>query len=153
MSLDATDKKLLSLLQKDCKQTTKVLSMQLDLSVTAVYERIKKLENSGVIKDYVALISKEKINKNLVAYCHVKLKQHTQDNVVQFENQITLLEEVLECYHISGEFDFLLKVIFSDMKEYREFMVEKITSLKQIGSTHTMFVIQEVKQSSIIAID
>lgn len=152
-TLDATDKKLLGLIQRDCKQTTKALSLQLDLSVTAVYERIKKLESAGIITDYIALVSKEKTDKNFVAYAHIKLKQHTQENVVEFETKAVQLEDVLECYHISGEFDFLLKVVFKDMKAYREFMVEKLTRLDQIGSSHSMFVIKEVKQTYAIKVD
>lgn len=150
--LDQTDKTLLNLLQQNCKQTTKALSNQLNLSVTAVYERIKKLEQHNIIKDYVALLNKEVINKGFVAFCHVKLTQHTQERVTKFESEVKNLEEVLECYHISGDYDYILKVLVADMEEFRTFMVEKLTKINHIGSTHSMFMISEIKHSTAIEI-
>ncbi|PSG88463.1 Lrp/AsnC family transcriptional regulator [Aurantibacter aestuarii] len=153
MVLDAIDKNILNLLQEDSKQTTKALSNQLNLSVTAVYERIRKLESNGFITNYVALISKEKINRGFVTFCHVKLIQHTQDYVMKFEKEIAQLPEILECYHVSGDYDYLIKVIVKDMKAFRKFMVEKLTTINHIGSTHSMFVINEVKQTHAINLD
>ena len=152
MTFDAIDKKLIALLQADSKQTNKELSNKLNLSVTAVYERIKKLENQGVISKYVALVKKEKVEKSFVAFCHIKLIQHTQDYVVKFEKEVANLAEVMECYHISGDYDYLLKVIVEDMEAFREFMVNKLTSINHIGSTHSMFVINEVKHTTAINI-
>ncbi|WP_323027050.1 Lrp/AsnC family transcriptional regulator [Gelidibacter japonicus] len=152
MNFDAIDKKLLKLLQTNSKRTNKELSNILNLSVTAVYERIRKLEKEGVISNYVALVQKEKANKNFVAFCHVKLVQHTQDYIIKFEKEVANLAEVMECHHISGDYDYLLKVIVSDMEDFREFMVSKLTSINHIGSTHSMFVINEVKQTTAITI-
>ena len=152
MNFDALDKQLLKLLQSDSKQTNKALAHQLNLSVTAVYERIKKLENNGVIKQYVALVNKEAIHKDFVAFCHVKLVQHSQDYVIRFEREVAKLSEVLECYHLSGDYDYLLKVIVEDMQEFRDFMVKKLTKIDHIGSTHSMFMINEVKHTTAITI-
>lgn len=152
MKIDEIDSKLLALLQEDSKQTNKELSNKLNLSVTAVYERIKKLEKAGVIDKYVALVKKEKINKDFVAFCHIKLVKHSQEYVVKFEKEVANLNEVLECYHISGDYDYLLKVLVEDMEAFREFMVEKLTSISHIGSTHSMFVISEVKHTTAISI-
>ena len=149
---DEIDKKLLGLLQKDSKQTNKELSNKLNLSVTAVYERIKKLEKQGVIKNYVALINKNRADKAFVAFCHIKLTQHTQDYVIKFEKEVAKLEEVLECYHISGDYDYLLKIIVKDMEAFREFMVNRLTKISHIGSTHSMFMINEVKHTTAISI-
>lgn len=148
LGLDAIDKKILYLLQKDSKQTNKQLSLQLNLSVTAIYERIRKLEKSGFIKGYVALVSKEKLNKSLIVFCQIKLVQHTKEYVVYFEREVAGLEEVMECFHVSGEYDYLLKVCVSDMEAFREFMVNKLTTLKHIGSTQSSFVINEVKSET-----
>jgi Lrp/AsnC family leucine-responsive transcriptional regulator len=150
MEFDNIDKKLLKLLQTNSKQTHKELSNKLDLSVTAVYERIKKLEREGVINNYVAILKKEKVNKSFVAFCHIKLIQHSQDYVMKFEKEVANLSEVLECYHISGDYDYLLKVLVKDMEAFREFMVKKLTTIDHIGSTHSMFVINEVKHSTAI---
>ena len=151
MGLDNTDKKLLGFLQTDSKQTNKMLSLKLGLSVTAVYERIRKLEKTGYIKGYVALLNKEKVEKGFVAFCSIKLLQHSKDFVVQFEREVAKLDEVLECYHISGDYDYLLKVIVEDMKAYREFMVKKLTKISHIGSTHSAFMINEVKHTTAIS--
>ena len=151
MIFDATDKKLLEYLQIDSKQTNKALANKLNLSVTAVYERIKKLEKAGFISGYIALVNKSKIERDFVVFCHVKLVQHSQDYVVKFEKEVAKLYEVLECYHLSGEYDYLLKVVVKDMVAFRAFMVEKLTSINHIGSTHSMFVINEVKYTTTIS--
>ncbi|MBD0822528.1 Lrp/AsnC family transcriptional regulator [Aestuariibaculum marinum] len=150
MIFDTTDKKLLEFLQADSKQTNKELANKLNLSVTAVYERIKKLEKEGFISKYVALVNKHQVNKAFVAFCHIKLDKHAQDVVIKFEKEVAKLNEVLECHHISGEYDYLLKVMVEDMTAFREFMVTKLTNINHIGSTHSMFVINEVKYSTAI---
>jgi Lrp/AsnC family leucine-responsive transcriptional regulator len=146
--MDAIDKKLLGLLQDDTKKTTKELSMVLNLSVTAVYERIKKLEREGVIRKYVALLDAKKVEKAFVVFCHIKLVQHTKDFITTFENEVMQLDEVLECFHVSGDYDYILKVAIQDMEAFREFMVTKLTGLQHIGSTHSSFVIGEVKHTT-----
>ena len=146
--MDAIDKKLLGLLQEDTKKTTKELSLILNLSVTAVYERIKKLEREGVIRNYVALLNRNKIEKAFVVFCHIKLIQHTKDVIHTFENEVVRLDEVTECFHVSGDYDYILKVSVKDMDAYREFMVTKLTGLQHIGSTHSSFMIGEVKNST-----
>ncbi|MGB3608402.1 MAG: Lrp/AsnC family transcriptional regulator [Psychroserpens sp.] len=146
--LDTIDKTLINLLQEDSKQTNKELSNKLNLSVTAVYERIKKLERNEIISKYVALINKKTVDKGFVAFCSIKLLQHTKQCVVDFEKDVSKLEEVLECYHISGEYDYLLKVLVCDMEEFREFMVKKLTTINHIGSTHSAFMINEVKHTT-----
>ncbi|MBE9490330.1 MAG: Lrp/AsnC family transcriptional regulator [Bacteroidetes bacterium] len=152
MKFDDIDKKLLDLVQLDSKQTNKELSNKLNLSVTAVYERIKKLERAGVIEKYVALVKKEVVNKSFVAFCHIKLVQHSQEYVIKFEKDVANLKEVLECYHISGDYDYLLKVLVKDMEEFREFMVKKLTTINHIGSTHSTFMISQVKHTTAISI-
>ena len=147
---DETDKKLLNLLQYDSKQTTKALSNQLGLSTTAAYERIKRLERNGIIRKYVALLDKEKIGRNFTAFCQVKLTQHLKPYVLQLEKHVMQIQEVTECHHISGDHDYLLKIHVNDMKEFREFIVGKLTALDNIGSTQSSFVINEVKYTTAI---
>ena len=148
MTLDAIDKKLLKLLQEDSKRTTKELSLKLDLSVTAVYERIKKLEREKIIEKYVVLLDRNKIKKGFVVFCHLKLMQHTKEFISQFEKEVIKLTEVLECFHVSGDYDYILKICVENMEEYREFMVTKLTTLQHIGSTHSTFMIGEVKNTT-----
>ncbi|MET0759809.1 MAG: Lrp/AsnC family transcriptional regulator [Flavobacterium sp.] len=150
--MDIIDKKLLTLLQVDSKKTTKELSVKLNLSVTAVYERIKKLEREGIIDKYVALLNRNKIEKGFVVFCHLKLMQHTKEFISQFEKEVVQLNEVLECFHVSGDYDYILKICVKDMEEYREFMVTKLTTLNHIGSTHSTFMIGEVKNTTAFSI-
>jgi Lrp/AsnC family leucine-responsive transcriptional regulator len=148
--LDSIDKKLINLLQQDSKQTTKQLSIQLNLSVTAVYERVKKLENQKVIEKYVAIINKNKIERSFLVFCHIKLIQHSKEYVTTFEREVLKLEEVSECFHVSGDYDYILKVYVRDMDAYRNFVVTKLTAIKYIGSTHSTFTIEQVKNTTAI---
>ena len=148
MTLDLVDKKLRSILQSDTKKTTKELSLKLNLSATAVYERIKKLEREGIIDKYVALINRDKIAKGFVVFCHLKLIQHSKDFLTTFESEVVQLSEVLECFHVSGDYDYILKICVENMEAYREFMVTKLTTLQHIGSTHSTFMISEVKNTT-----
>ncbi len=100
----------------------------------------------------MVLIDKKSVDKSFVTFCSIKLLQHTVDYVVQFEKEVKQIEEVLECYHISGDYDYLLKVIVADMDEFREFMVKKLTSISHIGSTHSAFMISEVKHTTAISV-
>jgi Lrp/AsnC family leucine-responsive transcriptional regulator len=150
MNLDTTDRNLLHFLQQDCKQTNKELSSKLNLSVTAVYERIKKLEREGVINRYVAVLEKEKVGLGFVVFCQIKLAQHSKDYLTKFETEVKQLEEVLECFHVSGEYDYLLKVLVRDMPHFRSFMVTKLTTIQHIGSTQSSFTISEVKNTTAI---
>lgn len=152
MELDETDKKLLLFLQEDCKQTTKELSGKLGLSVTAVYERIKKLENAGIISKYVALLDRKKINREFIVMCHVKLTQHKKEFVLQFEKEVMNLLEVTECFHVSGDYDYILKIGVKDIEDYRNFMLTKLTTLQHIASTHSSFMISEVKNTTAIVL-
>lgn len=152
MNFDEIDKKLLLFLQENSKQTTKELSYKLGLSVTAVYERIRKMENTGVISKYVALLDRQKINRDFIVLCHVKLAQHKKQHVLQFEKEIMTLDEVTECFHVSGDYDYILKIGVKDMPDYRNFMLTKLTALQHIASTHSSFMISEVKNTTAIVL-
>lgn len=148
MNLDDTDKKILRTLQHNSKITNKALSDGLSLSVTAVFERIKRLERNGVISGYVALVKPDKVEKAFMVLTQLKLVQHTKNTVIQFEAEVVKLPEVLECYHVSGEYDYILKVLVKDMEAYREFMLTKLTNLEHIGSTQSTFIISSVKSTT-----
>lgn len=152
MKLDELDKKILTHLQRDAKITNKELSLKLNLSVTAIYERVKKMERSGVIAQYITLLDKEKVGLGFQVFCHVKLAKHAKDAIDSFEKEVTALEEVLECFHVSGDYDYLLKVLVEDMEHFRNFMVTKLTTLEYIGSTQSSFTISEVKNTTAITI-
>ena len=148
MKLDEMDRKILKHLQEDAKKTNKEISNDLGLSVTAIYERIRKLEREGVISQYVALVNPERIEKNFMVLCQIKLLQHTREYLTRFEKEVTSLPEVIEVFHVSGDYDYILKVLVKDMQAYREFMVTKLTTLNHIGSTKSIFTIEKVKQTT-----
>jgi Lrp/AsnC family transcriptional regulator, leucine-responsive regulatory protein len=148
MKLDETDRKLLKLLQTDSKQTTKELSSKLNLSVTAVYERIKKLEREEIIDKYVVLLNGSKIDKSFMVFCQIKLLQQTKEFILGFEKEVVQFNEILECFNISGDYDYMLKIVVKDMEEYRIFLVNKLSTLHQIGSKHSTFMIGEVKNET-----
>ena len=148
MKFDTADLVLMDTLQSDCKQTHKQLAVKTGLSVTAVHERIKKLERNGVIRQYVALIDPKRIDLDFMVFCHVKLVQHAKASLALFEADVTGLPEVVECFHVSGSYDYLLKVMVQDMTHFRSFLVNKLTSLKSISSTESSFVINQVQNTT-----
>lgn len=143
--LDEIDLKLLEILQSNGKLTTKEIAQQVHLSPTPVYERIRRLERDGVIKKYVALIEAEKVGKGLIVFCDITLKEHTKDIGHQFVQEIMSLKYVSECYNISGDHDFRLKIIVRDMKHYQDFVINDLGSIKNVGSAHSTFVMGVIK--------
>ena len=147
MELDKTDRKIIRYLQNDAKMTTKELATKLHLSNTAVYERVKKLERTGVIEKYVAIVNRDKVGKGFMVFCQIKLLQHKHEFVKRFEREVIRFDEVLECYNISGNYDYLLKIVVGSMKEYSDFLNTKLTNLDHISSAHSNFIINEVKNT------
>ncbi len=145
--LDEIDLALLKLLAADSKCTTKELAKNVNLSPSPVFERIKRLESKGYIKKYIALIDAEKMNQGLIIFCNIRLKQHDKSIGQDFVQDILKLKEVVECYNISGDYDFLLKVYARDMKHYQDFVFNKLGSVQSIGSTHSTFVMHENKNT------
>lgn len=143
--LDNLDKQILTLLQLDAHFTNKEIAARLGLTTTPVYERIKRLEADGFIKHYVAVLDKNKINKMLTAFCNVSLRHHTKENVEKFEAEITKFTEVQECYHVAGVFDFLMRISVGNMNEYHSFIKDKLSTIENIGTVNSSFVLNEIK--------
>ncbi len=146
-NLDIIDFDLLRMLQKDAKLTTKEIAARVNLSPTPVYERIKRLEKEGLIEKYTAIVNAEKVGKNLTVFCNIILKEHTKEIVNKFVRDIVSLKEVVECYNISGDYDFLLKIVIRDMKHYQYFVINELGSVENIGNAHSTFVIGVTKHS------
>jgi len=146
--LDKTDISILQLLQHDARITNKEIADKLGKSVTPVYERVKKLEEEGFIKRYVALLDKDLVGKNLIAFTTVQLKEHSQAALRGFEKEGIKFQEVMECYHLTGQFDFLLKIAIQDMNEYNAFLMNKLATLPNIGVVQTFFVLSAGKVES-----
>jgi len=148
IDIDATDKQILNLLQEDAKYTNKEIADKLNMTTTPIFARIKKLEREGFIQKYVALVDRKKAQLSLVAFCDVSLKEHTTEYLECFQKDVQLLEEVIECYHIAGMFDYLLKVVVPDMETYQNFVAKKLASLDNIGRVQSSFVMTEIKYST-----
>ena len=122
IDLDDNDLAILRILQDNADLTTKELAAKVHLSPTPVFERIKRLRANGYIKKIAAVLDAEKLNCSFVAFCYIKLKQHTFENAARFMSAVQTMDEVGECYNISGDYDFLLKIYVSSMKEYQKFL-------------------------------
>jgi Lrp/AsnC family leucine-responsive transcriptional regulator len=144
-TLDETDLQILRTLQKNAKLTTKELADAVHLTPTPVFERQKRLERKGYIKKYVAVLDPEKLNQGLLVFCKVKLKQINHEIADAFAHRIRRIPEVIECYNTSGNYDYLLKVRAADMKQYQEFVLNKLGNIESLGSVESTFVMCEVK--------
>lgn len=147
MELDSKDLSILHLLQKNARITVKEIADKVHLSTTPVHERIKRMEASGVIKQYATLLDHTKINKGLMVICYVSLKEHSKNSGLKFIETIQVLNEVIECYSISGEFDFMLKVVSQDMNDYYDFHVNKLSQIENMGHVQSVFVMGIIKQT------
>jgi len=145
--LDKTDLQILRILQDNSKLTTKELAAQVNLSTTPVFERLKRLETEGYIKKYIAVLDAEKLNNGFMVFCSVKLRRLNRDIAADFTRIIQDIPEVAECYNISGEYDYLLKIHAPDMKYYQEFILNVLGTIDSLGSLTSTFVMAEIKQN------
>jgi len=143
--LDETDLAIIKLLQEDCRLSSRDIGLRLHKSKSAIHERIKHLQDEGIIAGYSALLNPAKIGRGMMAFTHVQLKDHSEESLVHFEDEITELPEVLECYHMSGQYDFILRVAVRDMNAYHEFLMGKLFKILSIGSVQSTFVMKEAK--------
>lgn len=152
MKLDKIDKKLLELLQNDSKLNIKEIAAKMNLTKTPVYERIKKLEKSGVIDKYVAVVNREKLDSNMVVFCTVTLDSQKLEQINIFNDAISKIPEVVECYLMGGSNDFLLKVVVKDLNEYHLFSSGKLAALPNLSQIRSTFVLNEIKKSTVFPV-
>ncbi len=144
-TLDETDLQILRTLQKNAKLTTKELADAVHLTATPVFERQKRLERMGYIQKYIAVLNPDKLDQGLLVFCKVKLKQINHEIADAFVRRIQRIPEVIECYNTSGQYDYLLKVRASGMKQYQEFVLNKLGDIESLASLESTFVMSEVK--------
>lgn len=152
MKLDATDQGILRLLQKDARMTIKEIAAILQLSSTPIFERIKKLERAGVIEKYVALVNAEMLGKRLNAFVNLSIKDHSKEAVNTFVAAIEAFPEVMECHYVSGNYDFLLKVLVKDMNDYYHFLKDKLSVVPNIARTETLFTLSVSKKTTAVEV-
>ena len=149
-SIDEKDLAILRVLQQNAKATVKEIAELVHLSTTPVHERIKRMEQQGVIKQYATLVDHTKVKKGLMVICYVSLRQHDKTEGSKFIQRIQEMNEVIECYNISGEFDFMLKVVAENMDDYYHFHVNKLSQAENIGHVQSVFVMGIIKQTHIL---
>jgi len=147
--MDTIDKKILMQLQENAKQNTKEIASKVGLSVTPTYERIRKLEQQKIITSYVALLDRTKIKKEIVAFCQVILVKHQKKIADHFKSEMSLFPEVMECHQVSGNYDYLLKIVTDDIPSFHRFIDEKLSIVKGISTIHSSFLLDSVKDSTV----
>lgn len=145
--LDKIDKKILDILQVDGRITNAQLSKDIGLSPAPTLERVKKLENAGIIKSYHAKLDNEKINLGVSTYVMVSLKGHNRSNIEKFISAIEGVDEIIECNHVTGSSDFILKVIAKDIPSYQKLMLEKVSEIEVVDSMQSMVILSTFKDS------
>lgn len=143
--LDAVDMEILRALQKNARLTTKELAAMVNLSTTPVFERVKRLEQRGYVKGYVAVLDAEKLGRGFVVFCSVKMRRIGREIAEDFARVVRSIPEVTECYNISGSYDYLLKIHASNMKYYQEFVLNILGNIDHLGSLESTFVMDEIK--------
>ncbi|MFZ2284813.1 MAG: Lrp/AsnC family transcriptional regulator [Lutibacter sp.] len=148
VNLDLTDKKILNMLQQNSKANIKEIALKIGLTQTPTYERIKRLEKAGVIKNYIAVLDKEKVGYTIEVFCQVTLMVHSKEMINRFENAINKIDEVMECFHVAGNYDYLLKIIVKDMNSYQTFLKNKLSVLDSVANVQSTFVMSSTKDSA-----
>ena len=153
IKLDKINRQILSILQNNSSITNSDLSKKVGLAPATTLERVKKLEVSGVIKGYVALVDQKKIGKPITAFVEISMNDHTAKGIKDFSKEINSMPEVLECHYLAGDKDFLLKVVTEDIETYRKFALDKLASISGIGNVCTLFTMDTIKSSTGIIVE
>jgi len=146
--LDQTDLLILDILQRDARLSNKDVASKIGKSTSRVFERIRRLKDEGFIKNFVAVLDGKLINRGFVVYALVRLKEHSKRMLVNFEKEISLLNEVMEVYQMSGGCDFMLKVAVADMDSYSDFLVKHMSRINEVKTVKSFFVIREAAKQS-----
>lgn len=153
LKLDKTDKAILNFIQNDSRLTIKEMASKLNLSTTPIFERLKRLEKNGVIQKYVAIVDAKKIGKKLKVFVNISIVDHSKAALESFVNQIQDYTEVIECHHITGDSDFLLKILVEDIEAYNRFVTEKLSVVPNIGNVTSSFSLSTRKHTTAMYIE
>lgn len=151
--LDTTDLAILRMLQTDARLTIKEIAAELNLSTTPIFERIKRLDRQGVIERYVAVLNQRLLGKKLIAFVDISMKDHSKKAIEGFVKVVIDYPEVLECHHVTGESDFHLKVVIEDIEMYNQFVLNKLSTVPNIGKVETRFSLSERKLTNVLDLD
>ena len=152
IKLDTIDRKILEILQSNAKITNANLATKIGLSPAPTLERVKKLENTGVIKSYHAMLDTDTVGLGVSTFVMVSLKGHNKDNIDKFIQSIEEIEEIIECHHVTGSGDFILKIISSDISSYQRLMLEKVSNIDVVDNMQSMVILSTFKNSKVMPI-
>ncbi|EPR72709.1 Transcriptional regulator, AsnC family [Winogradskyella psychrotolerans RS-3] len=147
-TLDKIDTQLLAILQKNSNRTTKSIAEELGMSTSPIFERIKKLEKEGYIEKYVAVLNNKKIGLKLTVFIGITLQGHTRSYLEKFVKEINNFPEVIECHRVSGNFDYLLKLVVEDIEAYETFIISKLTLLPYLGNVQSLIALSTSKETN-----
>jgi DNA-binding Lrp family transcriptional regulator len=150
IALDKLDRTLLSTLQEDARLSNAELARRVDLSATGLQKRLRRLEEAGVITRYVAMVNREALGYDMLCFVQVTLQRHEPDAVANFRREVQTMAEVLECHHLTGEFDYLLKVVVRNRKHLEQFILNTLTPVHGMDKIRTSLVLSEVKASAAV---
>lgn len=151
--MDGLDEAILEILQIDGRISNVDLANRVNLSPPAVHARLKRLEERGYIRQYVALLDRELIGFDMLCFINVTLQLHQLEHVKNFKRMILEMPQVLECHHLTGEFDYLLKVVVSSRKDLEQFVVNQLTPIPGLARIHTSLVLTEIKSTTALPLD
>ena len=151
-ALDELDKKILHIVQNDARISNAALAQRIHLSPPAAHARLKRLQERGLIREFVALLDREQLGYDLMALIHVTLAQHQRERVQEFRAAIQAMPQVLECFHVTGEYDYLLKIVVRNRHELEQFLVEILTPAPGVGRIHTNIVFSEIKNTTALPV-
>ncbi len=146
--MDKTDIKILNILQKDCMISYKDIANKIGLSYNPTYERIKKMEEDGVIKARVTLLNPAKVGLKLLVYCNIILKEQSKKSLLDFEKTVEKIPEVIEVVSLSGIYDYMIKIVTTDIETYNNFIMNKIANIPNISQYHSNIVLSVVKDTT-----
>ncbi len=150
--LDKIDRNILMLLQENSKMNIKEIALKVGLTATPTYDRIKRLEKNDIIKRYIIEVNKENVGLNLSVFCQVKLQVHSKNLINQFENAVSKMPEIIECYHVAGNFDYLLKIVTPNIKSYQLFLKNKLSVLESVANVQSNIVMSTVKEHTTLTL-
>ncbi len=153
VSLDETDKTILRMLQTDGRVSNAEIARRVGLSAPATHARVKRLDEAGVVRQYTTLLDREAIGFDMVCFINVSLQLHQYEAIERFKELVQDMPEVLECHHITGEFDYLLKAVFRNRDELQDFVVNKLTPIPGMAQINTSLVLIEIKATQQLPIE
>lgn len=150
VKIDAIDRKILEILQTNSNITNAQLAQEVGLSPAPTLERVKKLETAGVIRSYHAVIDTVSVGMGVSTFVMVTLKGHNRDNIEKFMKAIGVIDEVVECHHLTGQADFILKIVAPDIPAYQKLMLEKVSNIEVVDSLQSMVILSTFKDSKVV---